>query len=131
MKWIARLRGKGIAITHDWTVDELASTVDTDAKLPLGARERRAKDDLNGVARADVLWLLAPTKRGASGAWTEFGYALGMRHAQREMSTTDKPLVIVVSGPTWQRTIFTSQADFGHLRDEVAYEHVLRLAGVA
>lgn len=111
--WMARLRERGIIITHDWTVHEVASTVCTDAMLPDGERIKRATEDLWGVRNADLIWLLAPIERGASGAWTEFGIALG------------REIPIVVSGPTWQRTIFTSLAQAGYEHDDSAFDKIV------
>lgn len=116
MVWIKRLRSAGIVITHDWTVDDIPSTVKTDAMLPLGEREKRAKADLTGIDVADAVWLLAPNERGASGAWTEFGYALGLRKK------------VFVSGRSHRRTIFTSQADEGFEEDRHAFNFIVDLA---
>lgn len=123
MVWIDRLREEGFVITHDWTVDDVACTPLTDADLPPGEREKRATDDLNGVAAADVFWLLAPIE--ASGAWTEFGYALAYRRWLKPCLA--KHLLVLVSGPTYQRTIFTSQADVGFASDQQMFEHLVSL----
>ncbi len=114
--WMERLRKAGIIITHDWTVDDVACTVLTDAHLPPGERKKRADDDLKGIDDADFVWLLTPNERGASGAWTEFGYALG----------TLKP--VIVSGLAWERTIFTTRANQGFHSDDEAFHFLLHWA---
>ncbi len=113
---IRQLRNAGITITHDWTVDEVASTVQSDAHLPPGERQRRAEDDLRGIREADYVWLLTPNERGASGAWTEFGYALGLG------------IPTLCSGRSWQRTIFTSKATYGLDSDNAALTWLVALA---
>lgn len=117
-KWIAKLREAGFEITHDWTKDDTPSTTTTDAQLPPGERKKRAEEDFKGVLTADLLWLLAPNERGASGAWTEFGIALGLRG-------TGRKLKIVVSGRSWQRTIFTALMDNGFENDEQAFNAIM------
>lgn len=122
-KWIAKLREVGIEITHDWTVDETPCAPGyTDKDLPVGERRSRAEADTIGVLKADVLWLLAPTERGASGAWTELGIALGA-----SWCNDDSNLKIVASGAKHDRTIFTSLADASFRKDEDAFEYITNL----
>jgi hypothetical protein len=133
-----RLREEGFTISHDWTVDELAADaarVDGkpvgDSALPYEERVKRAKDDLEGVESADVIWLLAPVNRGASGAWTEFGYALAIRNTHQmlkeKLGFNGTPVPVVISGPTYDRTIFATQADFQSHDDEDAFRHIKNL----
>lgn len=85
------------------TLDWLAAIADEPAKdedLSPEEREGYATRDLDAVAAADVIWLLAP-KGAGKGAWIEYGYALALG-AQR---TT------VVSGATGKFSIFSACAD--------------------
>jgi hypothetical protein len=118
-KWIARLREAGVRITYDWTVDEIPSTPVTDAELPPGERLKRAAADFDGVFNAELVWLLAPNERGASGAWTEFGVAL----ASKAMDGT----FVIASGARAERTIFTSLATATFKTDEEAFEYILKV----
>lgn len=119
-KWIAELRKAGVRITFDWTVDEVPSTPVTDADLPPGERLKRATSDFDGVFNAELVWLLAPNERGASGAWTEFGIAL----ASKAMDGT----FVIASGLRAERTIFTSLATRTFKTDEEAFDYVLAVA---
>jgi len=93
-----------------------------DSQLTSEARGRYALADMRGVLDADVVWLLAADDRGACGSWVELGMAL----ARRETHPPGLPYV-VVSGPRWQRTIFTELADKTFESDEEAFEHVVAL----
>ena len=65
-EWIARLRGAGVEVTHDWTGE---------AAWHDGTPESRALADLDGVRRCDVLWLLCPEGK-SEGSACELGAAL-------------------------------------------------------
>lgn len=101
---IQALRAAGVIITHDWTVDEdqHSNAVVSDSHMPNELRLKRAQDDFNGVLAADVVLILTPHERGASGMWTEFGIALG----------TGKR--IYIAGENSRRTIFTELPQCAH-----------------
>lgn len=94
--FIGRLREAGVVITYDWTADVLTSRARgvRDEDLTPGVRQACATADLQGVAQADVMWLLTPAN-ASTGAWTELGFAIG----------TGTPLII--SGEQARRSIFT------------------------
>ena len=124
---IARLQANGVHITFDWTAKEPdRANVNGDAGLPTEERRKYAELDLKGVLDADVVWLLAPSDKGACGSWIEFGAALATRHARIGTSQRPRPLV-VVSGEKWKRSIFTELADYTFDSDEEGFEAVLAL----
>lgn len=94
---IQALRDLGHTVVHDWPrmVREVGSANPRDATDDM--RQAWAEQDLDGVAEADVLWLLMPEREGF-GAAVELGYAIA--------GGAD----IVISGPH-QRSIFTVYAD--------------------
>ena len=71
--WIARLRGAGVEVTHDWTVDP---GWNDPAPSPVGLAAAAAAD-LDGVRRCDVLWLLCPAEK-SEGSACELGAALAL-----------------------------------------------------
>lgn len=97
---IKALREAGVTITHDWTLDsnEVSNAATSDSELAKEYRLEHAKLDQQGVFTADYVLLLAPTERGASGAWTEFGMALG------------KGIPVIVAGGQPRCTLFTELA---------------------
>lgn len=111
---IAALRASGVEITFDWTIDiQVDSNADdSDSALTDEVRRRCAEADADGVRRADLLLLLAPDERGASGAWVEFGMALALG------------IPVVVSGAKARRTIFTSLAQRTFDTDDEAVAHL-------
>jgi len=98
-----------------------------DSQLTAENRRKYAIADLKGVIAADLVWLLAANDRGASGSWVELGAALSLRDITVKTLSGPRPKV-VVSGPKWQRTIFTELADKTIERDDIALEYVLHEA---
>jgi hypothetical protein len=107
--------------------------VGSDSALTPKQRKQFALDDLQGVLTADVVWLLAANSQGASGSWVELGAALALRSLRTTMAAAMKnitrgelspPPKIIVSGPKWQRTIFTELADKTFSSDDEALECV-------
>lgn len=94
--YMTLVRDLGHEITHDWT-----ELVLKQGGNPREVSEERQQTwclkDIQGVAGADLLWLLLPESRNSFGAAFEFGfaYAIGAYTA--------------VSGD-WKRTIFSSCA---------------------
>jgi hypothetical protein len=97
---IRALYQNGIEITHDWTIDmqNQSSKARSDADVPDDVRLQCSDDDLNAIRMAHYVLLLSPNNQGSSGAWTEFGYALGCG------------VPVIVTGAFGRRTIFTSKA---------------------
>lgn len=104
---MAACKQKGITITHNWTVPNFKPG-GSDADLTHIQRRKFALEDLIGVTKADVLWLLAPEAKGSCGAWVELGFALALRD-ERGLETPSP--VIIVSGSMNKRSIFTELAD--------------------
>jgi len=75
----AAVAASGWTLTHDWLTPLLANldrgVRDTD--LSRDDMVRYACADLDAIARADVLWVLAPREL-TKGAWFETGYAYGI-----------------------------------------------------
>lgn len=111
------LRAAGIQITHDWTIQVLA-TPGGDRTLSPEARLDSALADLAGVAGADVFWLLCP-ERPSFGAGVEFGHSLRARDSHK---------VIVVSGPHVGASIFTELAHYSFATHDEARVWIARRA---
>ena len=90
---IERLRVRGWEVTHDWTIDP-----GYDAPPSTNSKRRSACLDLDAVARAEVVWIVAPREK-SEGAAVEFGFARGLRKKT------------VVSGADCTRCIFWLNAD--------------------
>jgi hypothetical protein len=99
--WMARLRAAGHTITEDWTAGPEVPR--GELALPVERQKEIAGADLDGVWRAEIIWLLAPAMGGV-GCWVELGWALGFNDSAEENGRSEKR--IVVSGPA--RSIFTS-----------------------
>jgi len=113
---MARVRAhQSMRLTHDWVavIDAVRAAGEA---LHDAVRRRSASDDLGGVARADVLWLLAPDVP-STGAWVELGYALGGGHCGVRRR-------IVVSGPARPRCVFAALADVECDSDEDAWQAI-------
>lgn len=102
---IKALEDRGHVVTHNWV--ELVEAVGSANPVDASRAERRkwAADDLRGVHKADIMWLLMPHE-GGFGAAVELGYALA--HG----------IPIIASG-TWTRSIFTAFATC-YDRDDLA-----------
>jgi hypothetical protein len=141
---MARLRERGLTITHDWSQPEGKvclcglkrnehgkNTRDasagahgckgfngcgpiTDADVDDFTRTEHANLNLDGVLSANIVWQLAGN---GIGNWVELGAALTARR-MRESG------IIVVSGPIHRKTIFTSLADVCFATDEEAFAYV-------
>jgi nucleoside 2-deoxyribosyltransferase len=92
----AALRAAGWMLAHDWVAQMNACHI-PDVDLPIEAQRRFAEQDLAGVRRAQVFWLIAPSTPSI-GAYVELGYALALQGGPR----------VVVSGLP---SLFTSLAD--------------------
>lgn len=119
--WMARLRDRGHAISHDWTtvIDAVGDANPRDATRE--AMRLWATDDCLGVITSEIFWLLVPRARGSVGSWVELGVATGVRAAGR-----GAPLV-VVSGDT-KSSIFLSMADHLFEGHETAFDWIVRAA---
>jgi len=127
--FMTTLRAKGWKITFDWTVPvrEVGNASPDDADI----RRKAALADLDGVARARVLWLIQPDATSTStGAWVELGHGLALRNTQRSNMARASLSAIVVSGSS-KKCIFSDLADhrfeshddaFNFIVDELAKE---------
>lgn len=79
---VDRLTAAGVAVTHDWTRCEGWDL----PFLSAVQRQRYARQDLDGVKRAGLVWYVAPATK-SEGSATELGAALALG------------IPIVVSGP--------------------------------
>ena len=110
------LRGTGMAeITHDWIPDIENSP--GDENLTPEQHRPFAEKDVQGVIKADMLWLLTP-EFPSSGAWVELGVAIGYRLAKGSFS--QQPIVIS-SGPKASRNLFCSLSDQQFDTDDAAF----------
>lgn len=106
-----RLREIGHEITHDW-ISQVRDTIGPDHELSHETRHACALDDMRGVLRADLVWILAPQPTNVScGCWVELGMALAA-------SST-----IVVSGP-WKRCIFADLTPHRYDHHDVAFSWI-------
>jgi hypothetical protein len=117
---ITAIREAGHEITHDWV--EVIEGVGSANPENASVEECRkwAQEDFDGVYHADVVVFLAPNKGTAQGAFTEFGYALGLIRAGQFNRKT-----MVVKAPTCH-SIFQSAADY-ILTSDVAILKALQL----
>jgi hypothetical protein len=89
-------RQQGLVVTHDWTIPVMEwADKGGDASVDDVTRYALARAAIDGVIRAQVLWLLTP-ERGSLGAGVELGTAIAYGKK------------IVASGST--RSIFGSLA---------------------
>jgi len=116
--WMARAREAGYAITCDWPAAIVREGGVANALGP--RRADYAKEDLVGVYEARTFWLLAPMN-ASTGAWVEFGYALALTGAQRDLPWGRAESLVVVSGPGAARSIFPALADHELPTDEEAF----------
>lgn len=114
---IARLRKEGIVITQDWTVFESERVGVGDSDLSAHERFSYATADLDGIQRADLVWLLAENDKGACGSWVELGAAIMLRRVRDRLRAAipqlyvDNGPIVVVSGAKRARSIFTELCD--------------------
>lgn len=120
--WIEKLRAAGVRITHDWTSKE---ETDNEVLLCDEERDQRAVDCLNGMDGAQVIWILPSS---SFGGWAELGYALGRCRFDDDGDGEPSSLKIIVSGPTYQQTIFTTQADAAFDEDAPAFDCIINHA---
>jgi hypothetical protein len=121
----AALRAAGWNITFDWTakVREAGNASPDDPSI----RRAAALADLDGVRRAEVLWLVQPSETSTStGAWVELGAALERRALSRVVTRGQVlPVFIVVSGSS-KKCIFSDLADRCFESHDDALEFLLK-----
>jgi len=103
-EFFERVRAHGdMCIAYDWLVDVDASDAAgvQDNELSDSDRAKFARADLDGVARADVLVVLAEATPTGRGMWVELGFALGLQRAGLR-----SPMIVVSGGD--KRSIFSS-----------------------
>jgi hypothetical protein len=119
---MARLREAGATITHDWMIDEATFKAGgSDTRLSDEEQLLHAKLDAAGVVNADVFWLMISSF--GRGSYVELGMAWAIRQFCHANST--KRNYIVVSGPAYRCSIFTSLADARVATDEEGLRLVL------
>jgi hypothetical protein len=107
-----QLREAGHTVTVDWP----SLTTGDDSSLTPERASIAAEEDLRGIERAELLWLIMPEKPSI-GCFVELGYALA-RLRQEDL------FGILVSG-SWRRTIFAQTADVSRFaRHEHALEYI-------
>jgi hypothetical protein len=94
--YIERLKLLGHTITHDWTKEVEANGDANPKDVALGDMIKWSHDDLSGVKKSDIVWLLIPENNSA-GCWIEYGFALGIHKR------------VVISG-NWKKSIFSALA---------------------
>ena len=123
--FIAKLKEAGWKITFDWTakVREVGNASPDDPMI----RRAAALADLDGVRRAEVLWLVQPDATSTStGAWVELGAALERRTLISEkLGIQFSSPLVVVSGSS-KKCIFSDLADRRFESHDDALEYLLR-----
>lgn len=82
---MAALVARGVEITHDWT-----RCVGYNRESVPAERREWARQDLDGVRAADIVWIVAPAQK-SEGSAVEMGYAMALRKR------------VIVSGPHARR----------------------------
>lgn len=127
--WIDECREAGFEVTQDWTIAVLEIRIGT----TLTAEERRkcARDDLDGVLSASVLWMLVPSNASV-GSWIEFGYALALIDHQAthaKISWAWGHVVEIVMSPPKPGNIFAELPGVrSFANDEDAFDYLKELA---
>jgi hypothetical protein len=113
-KMIGDLLEQGVQITHDWTEDIRHTSQFT--SVPESYRRACAVEDLHGVAKANLVWILSPPADIHSiGCWVEMGYAIAKQ----------KP--VLISGPLAPSNIFALLDSVRRYdKHEEAFDHILR-----
>lgn len=110
-KWIELLTLSELTVTHNWPENIRAVGEANPKAVSTEDSARWASECMDGVQRAQLLWLLMPTG-GSFGAFTELGVAL------------QRKIPIVVSGPLLYRSIFVSLAERVFDEDVVALAYI-------
>jgi hypothetical protein len=107
----------GYTITEKWW-----ETVEKNGTNPPNAsradKRKWSEQCLRGVAKADIVWVLAPPTGSTIGAWIEFGYAIG---------GNTKKLTAISGNVT---SIFTAMAGICADTDEQALTLIVAAADV-
>jgi len=118
-KYARQLDDSGmVEITYRWWEDVEANMKagTPDSAMSREEQSRHASSDLDGVARAQIVWCLWPSERRSEGVPVELGYAIAVGSR------------IVVSGTRCHECIFTAEAEFRDAYDDVALSEVLSIA---
>jgi hypothetical protein len=95
----AACEAAGGSVTHRWWDAMRASDV-PEEELLVGEQVRSALDDVGGVLRAEIVFVLVPSRGVRTrGLYVELGIAIGLRStaSARRTLTVDAP-----DGTTWQ-----------------------------
>ena len=113
LSWAAMLDEAGAELTSRWFVG-CESWTGRDHELQKQKRFDIAISQLAAVRDADVVWILVPNFVNG-GSMVELGAALGMSKT------------VITSGPSVNRTLFTSACHFMSESDFAAFAEVRRL----
>lgn len=137
---LAKLIEAGWIITVDWCAAVRAAGNVASPEDP-ATRRSAALLDLEGVATADVLWLVQPEGSSTStGAWVELGFALALRmnattvralHLDGSLAksleyTTRSGLPVIVVSGTSRKCIFADLADYRFQSHDDALDYIKR-----
>lgn len=114
-----RLEAAGVTITHKWWVSVMEHGVGNDGELTAEAQRGFAAGDLQGINSADLVWALWP-QSGSHGTAVELGYAIAKMGG-------GQGLMVVASGHTAKKSIFTALATCRAESDDAAFAAVMRL----
>lgn len=95
--YMRQMRELGHEITHDWVSVIRNAGEANPREAPHEARVYWSGEDLSGIRKANLVWVVLPAKPSFGCAF-EAGYAIG--HGQ----------IVIVSGD-WRASIFSSQAE--------------------
>jgi hypothetical protein len=137
--YMAALRDAGWTITFDWTAAVRNAGGIASPEDPKVRRDA-ALADLDGVAKAQVLWLVQPDATSTStGAWVEFGSALERRRVYKRVYKIieevgyvahhdwDVPInnVVIIASGSSRKCIFSDLADVRFESHDDALEYIL------
>ena len=133
--YIKRLEQAGLVISFDWT--KVVRAAGSGSPSNPDIRWQGAVQDLGGVERCDIFWLLHP-HNSSTGAWVEFGHALAFKKV-RGMMGVRKPIIVVSDAS--MKCIFADEHELlvdhryvsttGEDAHELAFRKVLSIAGVS
>jgi hypothetical protein len=131
-EYMQMLRNAGLEITHDWCAvvrDAMAQGKGANSGMTREEQAVAAQADLDGVARADIFWLLMPPVESRSvGSFVELGYALSRRKLLTHFQD-ERRMAIVVSGIS-DRSIFAALADVLFITHDQAFRYIVSMARV-
>jgi hypothetical protein len=134
--WADKLEQTGrMRITHKWFADaEKWAGQDAKTQRELTREEvaKIATEDLDGVAAADIVWMLWP-KAPTIGAYVELGAALERKRMLAEIAGVPSigPFAlprIIITGPGFADSIFSALVDYREITDALGFHEATRIA---